>query len=289
MTTVAFVTHRATPGLAADDRLAADLLESRGVSVIPAVWDDPAVLWPRFAAVVIRSAWDYHHHARAYADWLRRRAGDGTNLWNPAAAVLANLDKRYLTELAGSGVGVVPTTYLPAGGGRSLRDVLAGVGGHEAVVKPAVSASAHGTWRTSLATAAADQGRFEEQSRAGDVLVQPYLSEVAEHGEWSLVFFRGRFSHAVRKRPAPGDFRVQEEFGGRASGASPPRGWVEEAAVVLARVGSPLLYARVDAAEHAGRFALMELEINEPSLFLAHSPEAPARFAEAIEAVLSPR
>ena len=56
-----------------------------------------------------------------------------------------------------------------------------------------------------------------------DCLVQPFVPELASaSGEWSLLFFRGRYSHAVLKRPQAGDFRVQEEFGGVADAAEPP-------------------------------------------------------------------
>src|SRR3546814_2436579 len=46
-------------------------------------------------------------------------------------------------------------------------------------------------------------------------LVQPLMPGIFTEGEFSLFFFGGRFSHAIVKRPASGDFRVQEQFGGR--------------------------------------------------------------------------
>ena len=270
-----------------DDRLVADVLQSRSVPVVSAVWDDAAVDWSQFACVVIRSTWDYHHKSAQYADWLLRRESDGTRLWNPPKAVLANMNKRYLCEFASLGVEVVPTEYLAAARGRSLRQVLGSRAWDDVVVKPAVSASAQGAWRTSLATVDADQARFEEQCRTQDVLVQPYVKEVELRGEWSFVFFAGRYSHAVLKRPARGDFRVQEHFGGNSAPVDPPSGFVDQAGRILSRVDSPLLYARVDGIERDGQFVLMELEINEPTLFLGLSRQAPARFAAAIEGVLS--
>lgn len=286
MTAVAFVTHNKAPNMVDDDRLVADLLRSEGLSVVSAVWDDPTVDWSRFACVVIRSTWDYHFKPDQYAEWLRARAAAGTKLWNPANVVLANMNKRYLTVLAERGIDVVPTEYLKAGGGRQLRGVLERRGWENVVVKPAVSASAHKTWRASLASADADQEKFEEQGRSTDVLVQPFLDEVASNGEWSLVFFAGQYCHAVLKRPAEGDFRVQREFGGNAEMGNPSPELIAQARDVLATVESPLLYARVDGVDRDGRFMLMELEINEPYLFVGLSPEAPSRFAEAIKAVL---
>jgi glutathione synthase/RimK-type ligase-like ATP-grasp enzyme len=283
---VAFATCGQLPEMHADDRLSADVLRHRGLSVVSAVWDDPAVDWARYAAVVIRSTWDYHHQQDRYADWLRHCAAGGVRLWNLPEAVLANMNKRYLSELAGRGVDVVPTEYLGIGDGQTLRELLQRHGWDEAVVKPAVSASAYRTWRTSLATADRDQPVFEEDTNLHDVLVQPHIEEIGTRGEWSMVFFAGKYSHAVIKRPAAGDFRVQEELGGRAASALPSDHLIDAARHILSLSASPLLYARVDGVERARGFLLMELEINEPFLFLGTSENAAVRSADAIEAVL---
>ena len=283
---IAFATYQKQPELTPDDRLVAEALRARGIPVVAAVWDDPAVDWRRFSCVVIRSTWDYHLKHDEFATWLRRRADDGSRVWNPPAAVLANLDKRYLCELASRGVDVVPTRWLAARHGQRLRDVLTDCGWADVVIKPAVSASAFGTWRTSLATAEADHARFEQASLTHDLLIQPYLDEIATQGEWSLVFFGGYYSHAVLKKPAPGDFRVQGELGGSAVGAEPSGNVIERARAILRASPWPLLYARVDGIEHEGGFMLMELEITEPYLFVGSSSGAATRFAAAIEEVV---
>jgi glutathione synthase/RimK-type ligase-like ATP-grasp enzyme len=290
MPDVAFATYRGLPDMTDDDRLVADALRRRGVTVTPAVWDEPRTDWSRFDCVVVRSAWDYHLKPDRYAEWLRSFPAAGNRLWNPPGAILGNMNKRYLTSLAERGVHVVPTAYLPAAEGVVLHEVLNRCGWGKVVIKPAVSASACGTWRTSSATAEADQTRFAEQIQGEDVLIQPYLPEVASHGEWSLVFFDGRYSHAILKRPAAGDFRVQLEFGGISTPAEASPSLIEQAQLVLAAAGDRLLYARVDGVERAGRFLLMELEINEPYLFVGCSDGAAERFAEAIVRKLpSPR
>jgi hypothetical protein len=282
---VAFATCRQLPDITPDDRLVSDVLRDRGVSVVAAVWDDPAVDWTRFGCVVIRSTWDYHHHHERYAGWLRRCAAAGVTLWNPPDAVLANMNKRYLAELAAGGVEVVATEFLAPRHGEPLRGLLERRGWDHAVVKPAVSASAHGTWRTSLATAVADQPAFQADSHRRELLVQPHLDEVATLGEWSLVFFDGQYSHAVLKRPAPGDFRVQEELGGSSRTADPPTPMIATCRQILSQWSRPSLYARVDGVELGGRFVLMELEIIEPFLFIGWSPTAAVRFADAIGTV----
>src|SRR4029077_9194837 len=147
--------------------------------------------------------------------------------------------------------------------------------------------SAFGTWRTTVETAARDQGRLDELLSAGDVMVQPLLSEVGDAGEWSLVFFGRRFSHAVLKRPAAGDYRVQWEFGGSAVSASPPAPLIADAERVIAAAPGVPLYARVDGVEREGRLVLMELELIEPHLFLSWGDGAAARLAGALRASLT--
>jgi glutathione synthase/RimK-type ligase-like ATP-grasp enzyme len=278
---IAFVTWRGLPALSADDRLAAAALVERGMAVVPAVWDDPAVDWGRFGAVVVRSTWDYHHRPAEFLDWIERLEHAGVRVWNPPSLLRWNLDKRYLAELEQRGVPVVPTVTVPKGSGAALGDLLIEAGWDVAVVKPAVSASAHETWRTSRAGTEMDAGRFAAQVNAGDVLVQPYLSAV-EQGEWSLCFLAGRYSHAVLKRPRHGDFRVQSELGGEVLIVPPGAPVVERAEAMVALLPHPWLYARVDACEVGDTLVLMELELIEPTLFLHADPAAPARFAEAL-------
>ena len=286
MPSVAFVTYQASPLMTEDDRLAAEELEQAGVAVSSAVWDSAGVNWPSFDCVVIRSAWDYHLKPDGYRKWIRGFEPDRRLLWNPPAAVLENMNKRYLTVLATKGVNVVPTRYLVAPGEPRLQALLEEYGWDEAVVKPAVSASALGTWRTSLTTASVDQARFAEQASDQDTLVQPYLPEIAAPGEWSFIFFGGRYSHAVLKKPAPGDFRVQRHHGGHATAAEPDPALVDQAEAILRAIGHEFLYARLDGIDRGGRFMLMEAEVNEPYLFIGLSKGAAGRFAEAIIRVL---
>lgn len=284
---IAFVTSEAFSALSADDRLAVDALARIGIAAEPAVWTDASVRWSEYDLVVIRSAWDYHRRAVEFGWWLDRMVTSGIPLRNPADLVRWNADKAsYLRELEDAGVPVVPTERVARGETMELASLLARRGWDEVVVKPAVSASAWGTWRASARTAAEADARAAEMLRTGSLLVQPLIPEIATAGEWSMIFLGGRFSHAVVKRPAAGDFRVQLDHGGSAQAASPPPHLLAAAGRALSAVRSPWLYARVDGVESAGRFLLMELEMIEPSLFLAHSPDAPRSFAEAIRGVL---
>jgi hypothetical protein len=127
---------------------------------------------------------------------------------------------------------------------------------------------------------------LDELLRGPGALVQKFMPEIVTVGEWSLVFFSGRYSHAVIKTPKSGDFRVQHDFGGEERAAEPPTRVLEDAVRVIEEIGSTPLYSRVDGVESGGRLHLMELELIEPALFLKSSPLAAGRFADAIASAL---
>ena len=279
---IAFVTQADLPNLADDDRLLIEPLASLGVDAVPAVWSDAAVDWTAFDALMIRSCWDYHLQPERFFAWVARVEALGVPIWNPAAILRWNSDKGYLRDLAARGATVIPTLWIGPGDVPPLRDVLDDAGWDEVVIKPAISAAAHDTWRISRADADANDARFQAAARDRQLLVQPYVPEIVAAGEWSLLFAADRFSHAVLKRPRTGDFRVQEHLGGTSVRSDPPGFVIAEAARIVQSVGTPLLYARVDGCVRNGAFHLMEFEALEPSLFLVADPEAPKRFAEAI-------
>lgn len=188
---------------------------------------------------------------------------------------------------------MLPTVWIDEGPAPDLAGLMAERGWEEAVVKPTVSANGHATWRVSRTAAPGRQADFAALAARGGAMVQRFAGEVQSAGEWSLLFFGGSLSHAVLKRPRPGDFRVQYDHGGTAEAAQPPSDVRRRAEEVLDRVEGPWLYARVDGCviggDDGGDFHLMELEMFEPSLFFALDPGAPGRFAAALAAVLPER
>lgn len=289
MTRIGFATYAGVPEITDDDALAADVLHHRGVHVSPVLWESGGGADGAWEAVVVRSCWDYHLAPERFAAWAGAVEASGTPLLNPAGVVRWNLHKGYLRELQEAGVAVPPTAWIERGGGVSLADVLRERGWERAVVKPAVSLSAYETWRTSAAQAGGEPhaGAFAALVAERDVLVQAYVGEVEQGGELSFVFLGGAYSHAVRKRPRPGDFRVQADHGGSREPCAPSAALVAQAEAVVDAVSEPLTYARVDAVEVGGRLVVMELELIDPVLFLAYDPGAPARFADAITRAVS--
>jgi glutathione synthase/RimK-type ligase-like ATP-grasp enzyme len=282
MRTILCATCESIPSLTEDDQALIAPLAARGIKARPAVWSDPRVNWSQAGAVLIRSCWDYHLRLKEFLAWTSALEQAKVRVLNPAPMLRWNADKIYLRELERKGVPIVPTLW-PEAGFRLQRE-LRKHGWKKVVVKPRVSATAHRTILTSADDANSAQALVDDLVYGPGVMVQEFMEEVSTRGEWSLIFFSGRFSHAVIKTPKAGDFRVQHDFGGAERIAKPPDSVIQAASHASAAIAGTPLYARVDGVESGGQFLLMELELIEPALFLKLSDGAAERFAEAIAA-----
>lgn len=285
--TLAFVTCREFPNLFAEEQHLLTRLRARGIEAQAAVWDDPSVEWERFSSVVIRSTWDYFSRFEPFLAWFDRLERAGVRLFNPSALVRWNFDKRYLRDLEQRGIPIVPTVFIEPGPPVSLADLLRERGWTRAVFKPAISAGAYRTRSLSAEEAPLHQEEFEALRASMTVLVQPFAPEIVEEGEWSLLFFESKFSHAVRKLPAAGDFRVQTQYGGTAVGVDPPSELRTQAQRVIEALPARPLYARVDGIRRGGAFLLMEVEVIEPYLYFEAAPEQIDVFVDALARIAS--
>lgn len=279
---LAILTYNKLPHGSSDDWLAFNLLRQQGFSVEAAIWDDSAINWLKFEAIIVRSCWDYYRRPQLFYRWLEKMQTLGVRFYNPLDVIRWNMDKTYLRDLKEQGVAVPPTVWLEQGSQANLHDLLHKQGWAKAVVKPTVSGTSYRTWLTSPAEAANQQAAFEQLLVERAVMVQQFLPQIITAGEWSLMFFNRQFSHAVVKRAKSGDFRVQNDFGGTVTAETPSPDLLAQANQILARIEAPLLYARIDGVVIDGHFVLMELELFEPHLFLSITPQAPERFAQAV-------
>src|SRR5690349_19060662 len=224
MKRIALATCAAWPELTQDDRLLIPALQQFDVEAVAAVWDEP-LDWIQFDQVVIRSCWDYHLRHEEFLDWIERLERSGVTVQNPPGLIRWNSDKRYLRELSAAGATIPPTVWVDDGGDVSVHEILDEKGWTSAIVKPAVSASAHNLRRV-----------FKDDPAAGvkgPALIQRFMPEIVSTGEWSLVFRGRQYSHAVLKRAAAGNFLVQSEFGGTATLARPREEIVSEATRII--------------------------------------------------------
>ncbi|MCD5328959.1 ATP-grasp domain-containing protein [Chromobacterium piscinae] len=257
-----------------EDGLVLDALRDAGLTVCRLAWDDAGFDWRQARSLLFRTTWDYFERFGEFSPWLSRVSRQ-CRLFNAAELIRWNLDKRYLVELQNKGVAVVPTLYIEKGERRALAQLADASGWNELILKPAVSGNARHTYRFDAGDGQRLECAFGDLVEREAMLLQPFQRQVLEQGELSLMVVDGRYSHAIRKTPKPGDFRVQDDHGGS---VHPHQASAEEIAFAEAAVRAvpfDVLYARVDLVRDGqGRLAVMELEMIEPELFFRFRPEA---------------
>ncbi|MFW6199845.1 MAG: ATP-grasp domain-containing protein [Gemmatimonadota bacterium] len=279
---IAFVTFSEQPGGTRDDELAAKACAERGMEVTNVPWDHGAGAWDEFSAVVVRSTWNYHREIERFQTWIDRVEASEAVMFNDPDILRWNAEKSYLFELSERGVPIIPSVRVENSSQLDAREIRRALGTPDVVVKPLVGAWGDRMFRLVLDGAGAVT-RLEGAAKAEPVLVQRYLPEIVARGEWSLVYLGGRYSHALRKTPADGEFRVHEERGGVLEGRVPPEPVRQVADLALGTLDASLLYARVDLVESGAGPLLMELELIEPALYFEFGSGSADRFAEALE------
>lgn len=259
-----------------DAALLEGALRAEGLDVEFCVWDDPQVEWDTFDLTVIRSTWDYSTKHRSYLEWAR----DVANLYNPYEVVRYSLDKHYLGDVATRGHRVVPSFFADVGVDPLFPD-------GDFVVKPSVGAGSRDVARYSAYETEGAKSHVQRLHDAQrDAIIQPYVASVDERGERALVFIDGRYSHAMTKGAMLNVAEPERNALFRWEQLSLGEG--EPAALALARdvldglAFGRLLYARVDLVHTNEGWALLELELVEPLLFLSFDDEAPGKLARAI-------
>jgi len=270
-----------------DDEHAIAPLAELGWRVETLSWRQTKQPWSDFDAVIIRSTWDYWNDVPEFLEALAQ-INRQSRLANALDLVHWNLSKTYLRDLQGKGVSVVPTLWLDGLNDDSPAVCSDRLGADELVVKPVIGANGQDAFRF---------GRHEDPSRWLTIaarfpgracMVQPFMDKVTTEGEYSLFYFNGEFSHAILKVPATGEFRSQEERGAEIRAIGPEPGLLASGSRAMAAVSPAPLYGRIDFVRNAaGDFDVMELELIEPSLYLRMDPQAPHRFARAVDAWFS--
>lgn len=250
-----------------DDAGLVPAMRRRGLHAKWLSWDDPDTV--RADMVILRATWDYAERLEEFLAWTTTVP----HLLNAPSVVAWNADKRYLLDLAGRGVPVVPSAVFTAD--ERVRLPAAA----QVVVKPSIGAGSVGAQRYTDRTAAmAHAAALQAQGRG--VLVQPYDDRIEHAGETALVFLAGKPSHAFTKAamlPAAGHPVELDATGTYAAESLAPAEpdfevWdvgfaaLDAAAGQLNMVARDFLYARVDVIGDIDDPRLLELELIEPSL-----------------------
>lgn len=257
------------------------LFAARGVHVSLLPWTTDTDL-SGYALAIPLMAWGYHRDMALWLAQLYRWETCGARLVNPLPVLRWNADKSYLLEFEKEGVPIVPSRIAAALTAGDLDNARADFGCERLVVKPVSSASSHNTFLLGR------DDSLPAKVSGARMLIQPMMEAIESEGEYSLFYLGGRFSHAIVKRPRAGEFRCQSQFGGRHNMVDPPVAARTLGDAALAAAGPDIAYARIDLiGDGAGGYALMEIELIEPYLYLDQAPDGGAAFIDMVTGMIA--
>jgi hypothetical protein len=280
---VRLVTAAHLPDLAPDDQELLHALHRQGISAEVAVWDDPAVNWSAAPVTVIRSVFDYHLRRDEFISWLDH-IESMTMVQNPPEIIRWNSHKSYLRRLSEGGFPVIPTEWVQQGSTVDLSSVFSVNSWTEAIIKPAISASAHGTMKITKEDLDEGQAHLDGLLDQNDVLIQPYLYDFETTGETSIIWLGGEQTHSVRR---PSGIHTTLEVAHQGAPLIPAPAELDFAVAAYESIKPVPLYARIDVINTCDYgLLLLELELIEPALYLRHSTRVADKFATAIRKLI---
>lgn len=269
-----------------EQELLKSAFEAQGLKVDITYWDNPTYEWQETKSVLFRTIWDYFERFDEFWDWLEQ-VKTKTRLINSYELIKWNIDKHYLKDLSSWGIKTVPTYFADKGCNMKLHEIAKRNQWKDLVIKPAISASAFKTYKILANEIQANEKLFNSLVQERNMLVQPYFETITQLGEASLMVFDGKFTHAILKKAQPGDFRVQDDFGGTVHNYIPTKAEINFAEEVFKTCKTKPVYGRVDIVwDNDKNFYLSELEIIEPELWIRNYPKCAERIAEAVDKIL---
>jgi len=249
-------------------------LKEKGLDITPEVWDNEKLNWSDYNILALKTPWDYCLRIKEFHSWLDKLDRINAFLLNPIQIIRWNSDKIYFKDMEKEGIKLVPTLWLDQGNDFDVENIFEHFKTPKIIVKPRVSGSAKHTYALTKEEALQKREYIKGLIQEENFMTQPFLQEIQTQGEWSLIYFNGKYSHSVLKTAKSDDFRVQDNFGGNAHNLEAPSYLLEAAQNIVDKFAKGCLYARVDGLDINQEFVLMELEIIEPQLFLTENKNA---------------
>lgn len=231
-------------------------------------WREAAEKSEDYDAMLPLLVWDYFEGNEAAFTAEMAKAEAKTKLFNRFKILNWNSNKSYLDELEREGAPVISTITVDRVTETGVARAFEELETDTVVIKPQVGG---GAWRQVLYKKG-DPFPSKDELPPEGAMIQAFLPSVTEEGEYSFLYFGGKFSHGLIKRPKKGDYRIQSLYGGTEETYEPSTQERNSARAVLNALDFTPLYARVDLLRgRDGKLKLIELEMIEPYLYLGHA------------------
>lgn len=248
-----------------------------GLELVEVDWEQVDPSAADFDLYFVRTTWNYKEKPDAFANFLVR-AAEFAPVMNDPQTILWNMNKRYLGELEAKSLPVIPSAFIDVPG-TTVDDLRRQLGTLEIVLKPLYGG---GGFDMRWVTSGEDGGDVVADTH----FAQPFISGILDQGELSFVFVERDFSHALRKRPADGNYLIHTHHGGADEAYHPSAEEIDACRAFLDVMPAPTLATRVDVVPHQGKLLLMELEAIEAHLFPSYNADLGAMLASACARIL---
>ena len=220
--------------------------------------------------------WDYHRMPTMFLSWLRALEDSGRltlEFTSSRARQCSSGPRSTCMQLDATGAIAIPRT---GGSIMSMRASLDGVLEEEALVsrRPQAANRRHRLRHIHDRDLArrCPMTAISRPARVSGALLQEVIPGVVDNGgDVDPVYAGGTFSHAVLKLAKDGEFRVQQDFGGRRRARRAftwnARGFFADHVMTRSGARRLFFYARVDIVESSRGPLLMELRLIEPELY----------------------
>lgn len=256
-----------------EDQIILSALEKKGLKAVRKSWSDPDFDWSSTDKVLIRTTWDYFERFEEWQLWLDL-VSEKSTLINAIDLVRWNMDKHYLGDLEKRGINIPETHYIEKGTTTSLKELHTLTGWEETILKPCVSGASRHTYKLNADNIETHEAIFQKLIQNEAFMLQPFQKNIFK-GEISLMVMGGQFTHAVLKVAKPGDFRVQDDFGGSVHDYQPTQAEMDFAEKAVSVCSPSPSLARVDIIrDNNDELAIIELEMIEPELWFRLNPKA---------------
>lgn len=267
-----------------EDEMLLNLFTKHNHQVTLKVWDDPSVDWTSYDIIIIKSTWDYFiGKIEMFYRWLTFIKEKNIPCLNHPDLIKWNADKHYLLDIQSAGLNIVPSSIIEKNNLFYADDAFQKFNADELIVKPTISGGAMNTLRLNKNNAKDQEAQINDWLKEQAYLIQPLKKEVINEGEWSFLFFNGKFSHHLLKVAKEGEFRIQHFFGGKIISPDFDRNLINIAQEYVNKFAPNSLYARVDGVITKNGFELMELELIEPYMFFFTNEQSLENYYNAFE------
>lgn len=258
-----------------EDYMLFHALERKGLKVHRTNWDNPNFDWTTTEYIIFRTIWDYFERYNEFSPWLEDVCTK-TKLINDKSLIYWNIDKHYLGDLSNAGVRIPNTEFIEIGDERTLSEIVQNLNWKEVILKPAISGGSRHTYRFEPKDASKHNKIHQELIASESMLIQEFQSQILTKGEVACMVYGGEYSHAILKRGKPGEFRVQDDFGGTVEAYEPDAEMIAFVEKAFNACSPKPVYARVDIIwNNEDELCIGEIELIEPELwFRIHQPSA---------------